>query len=83
LTTRGRVLRLNCDACTRTLWQSRLREQARSRALAYAAGLEQVVDSYDENGAEIIMWGGQCAEPGCGVSFVNVRPDTRKCERHR
>jgi len=81
-TTRG-ALRLYCDTCTRALTQSRLREQERSRALANAAGLEQVVADYDENGAEIVMWGGQCAERGCGVPFVNKRPDTRKCERHR
>lgn len=73
-------LPLFCPAC-RARTSKRRRDRARSRAIAYANGLEEVVGSFGANGEPVLAWSGECRR--CGHTFVNERPDAVDCGRCR
>jgi hypothetical protein len=85
LSGRGRYpFRFYCDDCARTSSDRSRRDRARLQA--FVEGREVVVARFDEDGAHLLAWSGDCSS--CGRPFLSRRPDSKRCDdcrstRHR
>jgi hypothetical protein len=78
--TRGRhPFACYCPGCSRRATDRNRR--ARSKLLAFEAGLEEVVVGYAQDGSEVLAWSGECSK--CGETFISSRIDARRCDRCR